>query len=342
MNTVDHTKRSPHRPSQPAPGCPLAPDAFPDQVMGREILALEASLRRSLQAWPECAGALTATDARAGRTRHAAVDRLECALKIALVTRASDPALEIARAWWSAAQALRWQLALSMHHVARHQARRYAARRGVAEEDLIQEGLLGLFAAAKRYEPDQNVRFTVYARWWLRAHMTHTVNMARLVRLSSSAQETARNLRKQIRAYEDAGQPWTITRLATDLGIAVDRATRVLAASESEPVECGRDPDELEPIAKLRDMTSLDPEQAAVVTQERSWLRKTLRDSLADRELEIMTRRHAIDRPASTVAAIATALGLSTERVRQLEHQSLAVLRDAGARCFDERRVAYA
>jgi RNA polymerase sigma factor (sigma-70 family) len=343
---VNVTKPSIHRPrlgtARPAPLREVPGDEHPDQVMGRQILALEAALRTCLRVWPECQAVLAATDARAGRTRHASVDRLERALKVASLTRVSDPGYAIARQRWCEAQALRWQLALTMQGAAKHQARRYAMRRGVAEEDLTQEGLLGLFAAAKRYEPDQNVRFGVYARWWLRAHMTHTVNLARLVRLSSSAQETARNLRKQIREREDAGEGWTLAGLAKDLGIPVDRVTRVLAASESEPVECGRDPDELEPIAKLRDLTSPDPEQCAVRSHERAWLRDTLRTNLAEREREIMARRHAIDRPASTVAMIALDMGLSTERVRQLEHQSLAVLRDVGARCLDVGGARYA
>ncbi len=305
-----------------------------DLDLGRRILALEALLTTALARWPECEEALLATQLRAGRTRYAAVGQLEVALKIAGRTRADDPSLAVVRKHWDDAQALRWELAMSMHGVAKSQARRHRSWRGVHEDDLAQEGVLGLFAAAQRFEPDQNVRFSVYARWWVRSHLTQTVHLSRMVRLPASAQEMVRNLRAQARIREDEGRPCTITALAADLGVTVERATKVLAAAAHDTADPRDDEDLVDLVGQLEDVVGLNPEQATAVHEERTWLRELLEANLASRELQIMQRRYGIDQEPCTVVAIGTSMALSAERVRQLEHQSIAVLRDAGARRF--------
>lgn len=312
----------------------LTPDQ--EREIAQRILGLEDCVRALVATVPEAAAVFKSKRGRTGRTRASAVDRLEAALAPSDDEGVPCPALREARAKWKEAQDLRWRLALSATRVAYREARRLAANPVLGEQDLVQEGLIGLLGAAKRFEPSKDIRFATYARWWVRAQMTRAIDLGRTVRLSAGACEQLRNLRKQIRIYEAAGVSWSAGELAQDLGLDAERVRRLLgvgaALSLDEPTD-----DENQSIGStIADDSFPEPEEAVARTEEMERLRAALVRTLPDRERRILTRRYGLgqERP-HTLAEIARGLSLSRERVRQLERESLAVLRDAGIRADD-------
>ena len=93
----------------------------------------------------------------------------------------------------------------------------------------MQEGIIGLLRAAKRFDADRSIRFSTYARWWVRAQMTRALeNGGRLVRLPGGAVEQIRNLRKAAANYQREGMEADINLLAEEVGIDPDRAEMLM------------------------------------------------------------------------------------------------------------------
>lgn len=294
-----------------------------EQAIARRILALEREVDAMLRELP-AAAAVLAHPVRAGRTRAVAVDRLRDALDRAI---ASDPrrAAPI-QARWSEAQAERWKLALSVRPLARREARRVGGGAGMPEEDLIQEALIGLFGAAKRFEPDRGLRFSTYARWWVRAQLTRAIDQHRPLRMSARATEQLRNLRREIRLREATGGPWTVREVAEDLGIPPAQADRLLVAGDARSV----DESIGEAAFEIRDDLRDDPEQVTAQREQIARVHAALMKCLPDRHRRVVEQRYGIGREPRSLAEIARRMSLSGERVRQLERESLAVLRGAG------------
>jgi RNA polymerase sigma factor (sigma-70 family) len=147
---------------------------------------------------------------RAERTRAGAVDRLEAAVEAVWKARqGATPSSRRAPATPSPRgprpRRLRWELAMSGRRIAHGEARKLAGP-FMDEEDLVQEGYIGLLRAAKRFDPDRGIRFSTYARWWVRAQMTRAIDhTGRPVRLPGCAVEQTRNLRKAMKRFEAAG-----------------------------------------------------------------------------------------------------------------------------------------
>jgi RNA polymerase sigma factor (sigma-70 family) len=305
-----------------------------EREIAQQILHLEDRVREILAGVPAAAAVLKSKRGRTGRTRAAAVDRLEAALDAGEGASATHRRLlGEARLKWKEAQDLRWKLALSATRVAYREARRLAANPVLGEQDLVQEGLIGLLGAAKRFEPSKDIRFATYARWWVRAQMTRAIDLGRTVRLSAGACEQLRNLRKQIRAYESAGVQWSASDLASDMGLDAERVRRLLGVGAALSLDEPTDDENQSVGSTIADDSFPEPEAAVARLEEMDRLRAALVRTLPDRERRILTRRYGLgqERP-HTLAEIARGLSLSRERVRQLERESLAVLRDAGIR----------
>jgi len=209
---------------------------------------------------------------------------------------------------------------------------------GLPMGDLVQEGNVGLMQAAARFEPEREIRFSTYASWWIRSAMQEFVlrNWS-IVRTGTSASQKALffNLR-WIRAKIERGSNGGLTeemkqRIAKDLKVSVnevgDMAQRLSGRDHSlnEPVgEEGTD--EWEDF--LTD-PGPSPEQEATERHDGEvrgrWLDAAL-DELSDREqLIIRARRLRDDR--ATLEELGDRLGITKERVRQIEHKAFEKLR---------------
>ena len=209
------------------------------------------------------------------------------------------------------------------------EAHRLAGNPVVSVPDLVQEGLIGLLDAAKRFEPDRDNRFATYARWWARAHMTRAIDLARLVHLSAGASEQLRNLRKQIRLHDMAGASWTINDLATELGMDVERARTLLGVGAGQSLDETSEDGDAPTGTQLADESRPPPDETVAQNEEVDRLRSALKTALPDRQRHIVMNRYGIGREARTLTEIARGMKLSRERVRQLERDSLDLLRDA-------------
>jgi len=310
-----------------------------EQEAATAILECEARATDAIRGLAQADDILEAKTKRAERTRAAAVDRLEKAVDAVWQASKHDADLKAqARAAKQAlmeAENLRWNLAMSGRRIAHGEARKLAGP-FMDEADLVQEGYIGLLRAAKRFEADRNIRFSTYARWWVRAQMTRAIDHhGRPVRLPGGAVEQTRNLRKVVQMYDLAGEDYTIADLAREVGIEERRARFLLSQGKTvsldEPVEDGPRQRSVENF--LEDDDAVQPEDEAIRTQELRRLFDAFGSVLTERHRHVLSRRYGLDDDKfRTLSEVGKGLNLSRERVRQIEREALGKLRDADIR----------
>jgi len=306
---------------------------------GRAIRAAEARALHAIEGLELAGQILARAPRRAEKTKAGAVSRLEEAIEAVWTASRSDGSIrekaKIAKQAWDEAEMHRWSLAMSGKRIAHGEARKLAGP-FMDEADLVQEGYIGLLRAAKRFDPDRKIRFSTYARWWVRAQMTRAIDHnGRPVRLPGGAVEQTRNLRKVIQEFELAGQDYSIGDLAREVGIEERRARFLLqqgkTVSLDEPVEEGPRQRSLDYF--LEDDEAIDPEDEAIRVQELTRLRIALSEVLTDRHRHVLARRYGLeDDHFRTLSEVGEGLNLSRERVRQIEREALGRLKDAEIR----------
>ena len=208
----------------------------------------------------------------------------------------------------------------------------------VAFADLVQEGTMGLLRAVDRFDPERGTRFLSYAAWWIRAYIRDYLLRTRsLVRLGTTQRQRTvySRLGKATAAADREGLRGEKRMERLEELIGVDRKTIVSMqgrlggydVSLDQPV--GKD-DESAPRANFIPGKGLSPEDQLGEDEEdrmhRAHLRLAIR-TLPDREQEIIERRHLVDKP-ETLQQVGETLGISRERVRQLEVRALRRMRD--------------
>lgn len=202
-----------------------------------------------------------------------------------------------------------------------HVALRYTSGT-VRLEDLLSEGAIGLCEAAHRFDPAHGTRFATYAAWWVRAHVrTFALKNRRLVALPSTRSARVvlgRSTRMQSTLTASLGRPPTREELAAALDVEVadvDLVHGALAARDLSltPVDDGPTPTLTAPTPTPEEAV----EQAEAQTRAREAVERALA-ALDPREHEIVRRRF-LDDEGQTLRTIGAKMGLSRERVRQLE-----------------------
>ena len=203
-------------------------------------------------------------------------------------------------------------------------AREYR-RWGVPLEDLVQQGNLGLLKAARKFDPAKECRLVTYAAYWIRAEIRDFVVRAyRIVRLG-----TTRTERRAMRAFRRQGVE-NPEELAEISGMPLKRAKKLWPLLSSSDVSLDMSyPDRPTGAQRLPDPETPDPEAQVARAERVAGVRAALGpalESLSDRERRIVKARMLADTP-TTLEALGREMGVSKERVRQLEVRAKGKLR---------------
>lgn len=210
-------------------------------------------------------------------------------------------------------------------------ARGYTGK-GLALQDLIEEGNLGLLRAVEGFDPNMNTRFSTYASYWIKQSIKRAlVNTAKTIRIPAYMVELlAKWRRANNQLTDELGRPPTNEEIAKLLGLPkkklniIKKAIRVYNSTpQTDQTEAGWSIDEM-----LMDGRAKTPDTEMVENDD---LRQVLilLDKMDPREASVLRMRFGLnDEEPKTLKEIGETLGLTRERVRQIESEALAKLSD--------------
>jgi RNA polymerase nonessential primary-like sigma factor len=205
--------------------------------------------------------------------------------------------------------------------------------RGVPFDDLIEEGNLGLIHSLEKFDPERGFRFSTYATWWIRQNIERAImNQSRTIRLPVHVVKELNLVLRALRKFETAEQEdphADVIAVANYLDKPVDDVRQVLRFNErttSLDAPLDIDPD-LTVADAIADDQSADPEtqfeQSEIEHYVADWVAQ-----LTDKQRLVIERRYGLNGfEVSTLERLAEELGVTRERVRQIQIEALAQLR---------------
>ena len=211
-------------------------------------------------------------------------------------------------------------------------ARRYASLSLLVIGDLVAEGNLGLMVAAKRFDPALGARFSTYATFWIKNHMRRALaNHGRTIRLPIHQIDILLEMFRKIEAFShDTGREPTDRELALAMGLPLEKIF-LLRAMASSPTSLDAPVGQDENTFTLADLLpdeNVSSPCAELHAQDELGTVKKLMLELPDRLQEVLCRRYGLrGYGVQSLAQAATAMGVSNERIRQLEERAIRKMR---------------
>ena len=209
-------------------------------------------------------------------------------------------------------------------------AKKYMGR-GVPFLDLIQEGNIGLIRAAKKFDYKRGHKFSTYATWWIRQAVTRAIaDQGRTIRVPvHMGDQINRLLRTSHQLTQRLGRDPTTEELANELSVAPKKVENMIQVAR-RPISLETPTDEEED-SVLADFIEDEDSPAPTDTVTKNLLREQLRDvlhTLPPREVRILQLRYGLhDGQSYTLEEVGRKMGVTRERVRQIEAQALSRLR---------------
>ncbi len=211
---------------------------------------------------------------------------------------------------------------------------KHYTNRGLALPDLIEEGNLGLIHALNKFDAERGFRFTTYATWWIRQAVERAImNQSRTIRLPAHVVKELNVVLRAMRHMEMHGLPEgrdvALEDVAHLLDKPVEQVRKVLGYNErTTSLDAPFDREGGASIGDtLADEDALSPEIVLHNTEIEAWVRMWL-EELNERQRTVIERRYGLnDREVATLEELAREIGVTRERVRQIQSEALEKLR---------------
>lgn len=201
--------------------------------------------------------------------------------------------------------------------------------------DLIQEGNLGLMRAADKFDYRRGIKFSTYSTWWIRQSIMRSIlTQGRTVRVPEHLSMTAQKLSKAKKnLIEKLGREPFVEEVASAINLSIPKAVAAIRSSQDMlSLDALTGPLELQKLTQISDSKSMSPAELTILAdlEEKS---SALLQKLTEREREILKLRFGFcEDGEQTLEEVGNKFRLTRERIRQIEKEALAKLRNMALR----------